>query len=400
MDYSTFTLDIPCDADGFLIEVGSLFARLERLTDQRDRRGVRYPLAVVMAVFLLAKLSGEDTPAGVAAWARLRQVWLARVFHLPRARMPRATTFTRVFERGVKLEELQAAVSEFLQATPAAQVGLVIALDGKRLRGSIPAGQTRGVYLLAAYLPEAGVVLMQVEIGDRENELSAAPRVLELLDLQGKIVTGDAMFTQRALSAQIVAAGGDYLWPVKDNQLHVRQAIEQLWQPEVYVKGFSPAPSDFRTARTLDKGHGRMEERTLTTSSLLNDYLDWPDVGQVFRLERRFTELKTHRTMQEVAYGLTSLTADEADPARLLQLVRTHWGIENGLHYRRDRTLHEDALRMTRPQVAQVVATIHNLIVGLGARSGLSNLAQARRYFNAHSDHALSWLFGFEPTLQ
>lgn len=400
MNYSTWKLEVPRDEDGVLIDLGSLFARLERLTDLRDRRGIRYPLAVLVAVFLLAKLSGEDTPAGIAAWARLRQEWLTRIFHLPRPRMPHATTFTRVFEWGLKPGELQAAVSELLQENPAARMSIVLTLDGKRMRGSIPVGGSRGVYLLAAYLPEAGVVLMQVDIGDRENELSAAPRLLEMLDLQGKIVTGDAIFTQRSLSLQIVEAGGDYLWPVKDNQRHVRQAIEQLFEPEVCVRGFSPAPKDFRTARTLDKGHGRMAARRLTTSSLLNDYLDWPHLGQVFKLERRFTELKTGQIMQEVVYGLTSLTADEADPARLLHLIRMHWGIENGLHYRRDVTLKEDALRITRPRVAQVVATLHNLIVGLVIQSGFANLAQARRYFNAHSDRALALLFGAGPTLQ
>jgi len=395
MNYSTGTakLELAYDEDGCIIDVRSLFARFGQLRDGRDRRGLQYPLAVVLTVYTLAKLAGEDEPAGVAAWARLRQSWLAEVFNLKRPRMPHATTFRRVFEHAVCLSELQNVLSDFLKDTPMAKQSVVVSVDGKRLRGSIPLGQEKGLYLLAAYLPQAGVVLMQVEVARHQSELSVAPQVLEMLDLQGKIVTGDALFTQRDLSVQIVEAGGEYLWQAKDNQLHLRQAIEQLFELEVCVKGFSPGPTDFQTAHTLEKGHGRLEERTLTASSLLGDYLDWPYVEQVFKLERRLTNLKTKHTSYEISYGLTSLTAQEANPARLLQLVRWHWGIENGLHYRRDVTCHEDAVRTTQPRLAQVMAMINNLIIGLTRREGFANLAQARRYFNAHTDRALSLLF-------
>lgn len=395
MNYSTGTTspELAYDEDGCIIDVRSLFARFRQLRDGRDRRGLQYPLPVVLTVYTLAKLAGEDEPAGVAAWARLRQTWLAEVFNLKRPRMPHATTFMRVFERAVCLNELQSVLGDFLKDTPKAQQSVVVSVDGKRLRGSVPVGQDKGLYLLAAYLPQAGVVLMQVEVARHQSELTVAPQVLEMLDLQGKIVTGDALFTQRDLSVQIVDGGGEYVWQAKDNQPHLRQAIEQLFEPEVCATGFSPSPNDFHTARTLEKGHGRLEERKLTASSLLSDYLDWPYVEQVFKLERRLTNLKTQRSSYEISYGLTSLTAQEASPARLLQLVRWHWGIENGLHYRRDVTCHEDAVRTTKPRLAQVMAMINNFMIGLTLREGFSNLAQARRYFNAHSDRALSLLF-------
>lgn len=395
MNYSTRALqvELACDEDGCIIDVHSLCARYGQLRDGRDRRGLQYPLAVVLTVYSLAKLAGEDKLAGVAAWARLRQTWLADVFQLKRARMPHATTLSRILGQSVTVSELQQVLSDFLQETPQSRQSVVVSVDGKRLRGSVPIGQEKGVYLLAAYLPQAGVVLMQVEVAPHQSELSVAPQLLEMLDLQGKIVTGDALFTQRALSVQIVKAGGEYLWQAKDNQLHLRQAIEQLFEPEVYAKGFSPGPTDFRSAHTLEKGHGRLEERTLTASSLLSDYLDWPYVEQVFKLERRLTNLKTQRTSDEVSYGLTSLTAEEASPARLLQLRRWHWGIENGLHYRRDVTCHEDAVRTQNPRLAQIMAMINNLLIGLTQREGLPNLAHARRYFNAHPDRALSLLF-------
>jgi len=128
-------------------------------------------------------------------------------------------------------------------------------------------------------VPAEGWVLLQVEVDRKENEIVAAPRVLKMLDLRGKIVTGDAMFAQRELSLQIVEAGGDYVWTVKDNQATLRQNIELLFQPEKRGKGFSQGTHDFRTAATTEKKHGRIERRTLTVSAELKNY--W--IGQGWR---------------------------------------------------------------------------------------------------------------------
>jgi predicted transposase YbfD/YdcC len=218
----------------------------------------------------------------------------------------------------------------------------------------------------------------------------AAPKVLKALDLQGKIVMGDALFTQRDLSVQILQAGGDYVWRVKDNQPQLRQDIEQVCEPEVCGPGFSPTPKDFQTAHTTDKAHGRFEQRTLITSSVLREYADWPGLAQVFKLERRSVNLKAGTRRQEVVYGLTSLNASQASPSRLLALVRDYWGIENGLHYRRDKTLREDAPRMTHPTLAEAMAILNNLVVGLIIRQGWRYLPAAHRHFNARLSDALS----------
>jgi predicted transposase YbfD/YdcC len=288
----------------------------------------------------------------------------------------------------IDLEEFERVVREFFAAQPKAGQSVVIALDGKTLRGTISAGQTHGRHLLAAYLPAEGWVVFQVEVANKENEIVAAPRVLKSLDLRGKIVTGDAMFAQRELSLQIVAAGGDYVWVVKDNQATLRQDIELLFQPEKTVKGFSQGTKDFRTAHTSEKGHGRQERRTLTVSTELKRYLDWPGAEQVFKLERYSKRTKDGHEMCEVVYGITSLTEDQAGPKRLLELIRSHWGIENGLHYRRDETLREDWCHLKKGQAPRAMAVINNLIVGLALRLGRTNLAEARRYFDAHPQEA------------
>ena len=202
-----------------------------------------------------------------------------------------------------------------MKVTPLSSV--VINLDGKTLLGTIPAGQSKGVHMLAAYLPEEGWVLFQVEVSSWENEIPAAERILQQLDLRGKIVTGDALLTQRELSSQIVEAGGSYVWPVKDNQGRLKEDIEVLFAPESCVPGFSPSHKDFRTATTLDKAHGRIERRTLTASSQLKDYLDWPYAQQVFRLERRFRRLRDGKRMKQTTCGVTNLAAADAVPDHL-----------------------------------------------------------------------------------
>ena len=313
-----------------------------------------------------------------------RQVALATALALERPQAPSVNTYRRVLGESINIDEFEQVVREFFAAQPDAGHSISIALDGKTLRGTIPTGQLHGRHLLAAYLPAEGWVVYQVEVVNQENEISAAPRVLNCLDLRGKVVTGDAMFAQRELSAQIVAAEGDYVWTVKDNQSALRQDIELLFQPEQTVKGFSSALKDFRTVQTVEKGHGREERRTLTASAELNAYLDWPTAAQVFKLERQVRRTADGKTTTEVVYGITSLSADEASPARLLALHRSHWGIENGLHYRRDETLREDWCHLKGGQAPRAMAVINNLIVCLVLHLGWSNLPEARQFYDAH----------------
>ena len=230
---------------------------------------------------------------------------------------------------------------------------------------------------------------MQAEVAGHTNEIPVAPQVLKMLDLQGKIVTGDALLAQRALSQVIIDAGGDYVWTVKDNQPQLRHDIEQLFQPETCLPGTSPVITDLRTAQTVEKGHGRLTIRRLSACSLLRESSGWPSLQQVFKIERCSVCLRTGATHTEIAYGVTSLTVREASPARLLALNRGHWGIENGLHYRRDVTLHEDAGRTTHTAFGHTMAALNNLVIGLTIGRGWRNLAKARRYFDAHPDRAL-----------
>jgi predicted transposase YbfD/YdcC len=392
MECNTSAISLANDAHGIVFDVGSLYAEFAELSDRRWRRGKRYQLALVLLLLLLAKLCGEDRPYGIAQWVSDRDCKLIEMLGLTLRRLPSHNTFRRVLQQAVDLQELQEAVSNFLCRGRDTGRSVLVSMDGKVLRGSLVAEQGQAVYLLAAYVPGEGVVLMQVAVASHENELSAAPRLLQYLDLRGKVLMGDALFTQRELSVQIVEAGGDYIWLAKDNQPRLREAIAQLFVPPTRSPGWGIPPHDFRTATVHNKGHGRLEERTLTSSELLNGYLDWPHLAQVFRLERRCTRLKdgTHHT--EVVYGLTSLSRQKAPAGRLLALVRGYWGIENGLFYRRDTTLQEDATRMTHAAMAQAMATFNNLVTGLILGQGWPYLPEARRYYDANPETALALL--------
>jgi len=255
----------------------------------------------------------------------------------------------------------------------------------------LSAGQTQGVHLMAAYLPQQGVVLAQVQVASHTNEITAAPTLLKALDLRAVVVTGDAMHAQRDLSVQIVEADGDYLWTVKDNQPDLREEIATLFAPTTPLPATSTPAMDLRTARTTEKGHGRLEVRTLTASSDLAGYSTWPHVAQVFRLESRTTDaLGQIRT--DIRYGITSLPAHVADAARLLELTCGQWGIENGLHYRQDVTFQEDRSQLRMGRAPEVLAALNNTAIGLFLLRHHHNVAQARRSFAYHFDRALATL--------
>ena len=167
-------------------------------------------------------------------------------------------------------------------------------------------------YLLAAYLPP---ILMEIAIEGKGSEIPAAPKVLKSIDLREKVVMGDALHTQRPVSTQIVESGGEYIWFAKGNQPQMEENIRLWFEPDVQpIPGMSFPPKDFETAQQTNKGHGRLETRTLTVSSQLKEFLDWPYLEQVFKLERRFISLKTGEIQEQIEYGFTSLAEKKLLP--------------------------------------------------------------------------------------
>ena len=388
MKYSTDEVS----PNGVMYELGSVYERLWEMTDMRKSQGKRYSLVTILMLIMLAKLSGQDKPGEIADWAKNNQAKLVELLKLEKDEMPHHNTYRRILAYSVYEDEIERMVSNYNQT---GKHGQVYAMDGKAMRGKQNGEETGAEYLLSVYDVEESKVMSQMTVGRKENEITKASKTLERVKIAQKVITGDAMHTQRSISARIIEAEADYVWPVKENQPRLHQNIRSLFAPEYPKPGFGKIPTDFISMQTVNKAHGRIETRTITTSEMMNTYSAWPGLAQVYRLERHFVwrrNGKSIKTTSEVEYGITSLTRKEASPLNLLKIRRAHWGIETGLHYRRDVTFKEDATRLTLGNAAQIMASIHNLAIALIRQAGFNNAAQARRWFAGHLDLAFALL--------
>ena len=399
VEYSTPEPWQAVDENGLVFDQGSLIAVFYDLLDPRHARGKRYSLATLLTLVFLAKLSGMDTPSAIADWCRAHADELVALLHLSYPGMPGHCTFRRLFADVIDEERfeqrMRAYTAQQRKGSPESRLRVI---DGKKERGTIPPGEPQGEATMAVYDPEREEVIAQMAIDPQEGEIPTAQKLLAQVELNGMIVLADALHTQRKLCRQIGQAGGAYVLIVKENQPKLFQDIEMLFtlpQPHPYLL-------DYQTVHKTNKGHGRIEERTLTAVSLLPGEIDWPYLTQVFRLDNTFSFLRKGqvvRTEHKVRFGLTSLSRSQAHAPRLLALKRKYWQIETGLHFRRDVTFHEDATRMSHPHATRNLTTVHNTILSLFARLGCDNAAQTRRRLGADLRLAFSLLISAHPRL-
>jgi predicted transposase YbfD/YdcC len=369
----------------------SLIEVLAEIPDFRSHRGKRHALAAILALACSAMLCGARSYTAIAEWGRNYGARLMRALGFTR-QPPCAATLHTVLRR-VDREEVEAKLGAWAAgllsgtpALPAPEEG--IAVDGKTLRGSQKQGAP-GAHLLSALAHRLGLTLAQQAVADKTNEIPVALELLRQLVLEGRVVTMDALLTQRLIAHQIVAAGGDYVMVVKNNQPQLREDIATVF-------ALPPIVGETRTvAETVDCGHGRIEQRRLHTSDVLVGYSDWPGLAQVFQLERQVISKKTGKVREEVVTGVTSLVSERADAARLLALVRAHWHIENQSHWVRDVTFDEDRSQVRCGNIPQVMAALRNTVIGLMRGAGYTNIAAACRRFAAQPALALA-LIGIE----
>jgi predicted transposase YbfD/YdcC len=358
---------------------------LTEIPDFRKNHGKRHPLVAILALACSAMLCGYRSYTAIAEWGRHYGEHLVRALGFTH-RSPCAATLHTVLRR-VDREAFEATLGAWAEGLlgerlPPREVEDAIALDGKTLRGSQKQGAP-GAHLLSALAHRVGVTLAQQAVDDKTNEIPVAVEVLRQLVLQGRIVTMDALLTQRQIAQQIVDAGGDYVMVVKENQPQLLEDIQTVF-------ALAPMAGERRTtAATVDLGHGRIEQRELQTSTILAGYSDWPGLAQVLRLERQVILKKTGEVREEVVVGVTSLTPERADAARLLAVVRGHWSIENRSHWVRDVTFDEDRSQVRCGNIPQVMAALRNTVVGLMRWAGYTNIAAACRRFAAQPQAAL-----------
>ena len=221
-----------------------------------------------------------------------------------------------------------------------------IAIDGKTLKGTRRL-DAKALHVLSAFATGLSAVIGDIVVEPGQNEITAALAFLKDLPLEGAVITGDAMFCQREICQTIEDGKGDYLFVVKDNQPELKAGIAESFGALSPV-GPAVLPPDLKTAKSVEKEHGCIEVRKIAVSAEVIPHLGWPGAAQVARIER--TREMSGKVSTETAYIVTSLTAAEAGPERLLELSRNHWAIENRLHYVRDVTFGEDR--------AQVIAIV------------------------------------------
>lgn len=330
------------------VSLTSLAAAFADVPDPQRQARIQYPLPVMLAMTVAAILANHVSVLAISEWAARQSDVVRTALGFPTDHPPCQPTLQRLF---AKLDGRALGSVLATAITPAAHPdasGLQgVAIDGKAQRGRLrfPGGGCP-VHALSASCHEMGLVLAQEPIHapagtDRgEAELTVAPALLARLAWQDRVLTGDALFCQRARCQQVLAAGGESLLAVTPNQQALHRDIAVLFDPPADV--LTRPLTDRRTVETLDDGHGRiLERRVLVASTELAGYLDWPGHAQVLRIERTWREHDVPTC--SVGYALTSLAPERADAARLLALTRGHWAIENQVHRAKDVNLGEDA---------------------------------------------------------
>lgn len=401
MDYITWPLPLRPMTDPETVPVVSLYEALQKLPDPRRAQGKRYELALIVCLIVLAKLAGQKTLSGATEWIRHRSSALAQRFGVRREKMPCQMTYCNVLSK-IDAKQLDAILAAFfvrweaqsrcgeepsrLQTPESSADHAHLAIDGKTLRATT--AQPHPVHQLSCYEVATGIVLWHCPVQEKQNEISALKPLLRGEVVKGRILSLDAMHTQRDLCAQVHRLEGDYVLIAKDNQQGLREDIADLFADH------TPDRRRWQEAETWDKGHGRLEHRQITCSPDLNDWFgkQWEGIEQVFRLERTARTLKTGEVHHEVVYGLSSLSMRKAPPARMLDLVRNHWAIENRLHYRRDGSLGEDACQTRTGAVPSILAQLNSTVLSLMDRIGVHNVARQMRFFDAFSQQALDLL--------
>jgi predicted transposase YbfD/YdcC len=328
-----------------------------------------YSLPQLLTLMLMAGLAGADDYDAVADWVGHRLDWLRELLGLPDDRRPHASTFERVFRR-LEPEPLQRHLIALTQRLADASDGRLIPIDGKTLRRCFDTspGSPRHehpLHLVHAWDKANGLLLGQVAVDQKSNEITAVPALLELLDLDGAIVSMDAMHCQKDTAQAVRDTGADYLLAVKDNQKSLREDIELFFDDAI-----EQADSQLLThTAEPDNSHGRLDERTVWATEqigwLRQRHPDWIDLKGIVCVEGKRLNFATGEQSVQRRYYLTSLDPWRVGAQRLGELVRGHWSVENHLHWCLDVSFGDDHSRVRKDHGPENLALVKRLILGL-----------------------------------
>lgn len=342
--------------------IGRITEHFGKVQDPRIGNATRHKLIDIIVIGVCAVICGADGWSDVALFGKSKQKWLKTFLELPHG-IPSHDTFGRVFAR-IKPEEFQRSFLDWVKAIQKLTHGEVIAIDGKQLHGSKDEGNGRtAIDMVSAWATANELVLGQVRVEDKSNEIPAIPKLLQLLDITGCLVTIDAIGTQTEIAETIIDQGGDYLLTVKENQPQLYEDLERLFSIDEQEGFTSPG---YSYTRKVDNSHGRMEIRecwAISSAEYLN-YLrgcdNWKELKTLamIRSERRIGE----KTEIKARYYISSLCMDAN---AFLKAKRSHWGIENRLHWVLDIAFREDMSRVRKDHAPENFAVLRHMAVNM-----------------------------------
>jgi predicted transposase YbfD/YdcC len=340
----------------------SIAKHFRELKDPRTGNAKRHIFIEILIIAICAVICGADGWNDVELYGKNKKDWLKSFLELPKG-IPSHDTFGRIFAL-IKPEEFQERFIEWIKAIEKLTAGQVIAIDGKQLRRSHDHDIGKAaIYMVSAWATTNQVVLGQRKVANKSNEITAIPELLKLLDLAGCIVTIDAIGTQTEIVKTIVEGGADYLLSVKENQENLFDDIQYLFEVDA-AKGFAQIPHSY--AQKVNKGHGRLETRecwAIDTEEYL-DYLRkrerWPGLKSIVRIiaKREIGE----KIEIQISYFITSLPADAKT---ILKAKRSHWKIENQLHWVLDIAFREDDSRVRKDHGPENLAVLRHMALNL-----------------------------------
>jgi predicted transposase YbfD/YdcC len=380
-------------ADIKRIELDEVVVHFAELEDPRSTVNLQHPLVSVVVIAMMAVLAGAGGPTAIARWAALKEQFLLDALDLSNG-IPSKDVFRRVL-MALRPGTFQACFVNWLtslRAAAAATTGVeqpVLAVDGKTLRRSHDRKNGLGaLHSVSIWASEFGLSLGQVACGEKSNEITAIPELLRLVDIKGAIITIDAIGTQKAIAAEIIEGGADYVLALKGNQETLHQAVIDYIDKQL--------DGDLKQARelvTVEKGHGREETRTylqLPAPKSLPGFTLWKGLKTVAIVTSRC--LRDGKETIEVRYYISSLTMGVK---RLARAIRSHWGIENGCHWVLDMTYREDESRIREEALRENFAWLNRFTLSLlKQHPDRTSLAMKRRSCGWNENYLLQVVTG------
>jgi len=339
---------------------GGMLRAFSQLTDPRMNRTKRHTLSDILTIAICAIICGADGWTHVAEFGRCKRRWFTTFLELPSG-IPSHDTFGRVFA-ALDPKVFEECFTKWISDLTTASQGRLIAIDGKTIRRSLDTANGKAaIHMVSAWCEANHMVLGQLSTDAKSNEITAIPELMKLLDLQDAVVTIDAAGCQKKIAQQIVDQGGDYILQLKGNQGSLHEETVMLFDQCLTDDCHGIA---YSTAATTNGGHGRIEQRRIWATSEIGWFAErdkWKNLRSLICIEAKRTVGQV--TSTEYHYYITSL--DSKDPAKLLERIRGHWGVENSLHWSLDINFREDERRIRSGYAAENFSRLSRIALNL-----------------------------------